>query len=598
MRIPQRHREKFVRETANDCLVSQTDRINRGSYFKNYALFGSETPNSPAIYNKTYAYLDDLESLLYSPVSLRFHIGDPDLPNILEQAKGRASAQRLRTLARRSDTDTLISEGVFWSLVKGKTFIKQDYKRGGFSPTLIQPESMGVLYEHYSRLDEGMEAFVYSSLITPYQFERMIANNPDREALRKKASRHMRENKNGPSPSDGAMKQVIVGGLYPFQPAGSGSPNNTRGIVDWMGGPNPDLSAKVLQSLMQLDEVWIWDDGRWNEAEKKVMPGWATFKLIGDDMLIWGKDLTANLMAWNPESLMEIPELMNKHPFHEICPNRLDGYFWGRSEIVNVALLQEAINSRINGINRLLRLQEDPPTYFKGSTGVNQVALSRFNKPGGYWTDTSPNADMKKMGPELPPDLAASLHEYERMFDEMGGLPPIAKGHGEAGVRSAGHAETLVRMFSPRFKDRALLVERDVEGIGAGMVDLARVHEAKKLVAWVPTELAGLEADKPNKLIIPPAEGLSAVTFSFADLDDDVTVTIDAHSSSPAFSAEAKALVFDLLKIGAMGPEDVVERVDIGDPGELEAGILRRRIAAAKAQQEENQLKLVHGSKK
>ena len=78
MHIPRRHLEKFVREVANDCLVSQTDRINRGAYFKNYALFGSEMPDSPAIYNKTYAYLDDLESLLYSPVSLRFHIGDPD----------------------------------------------------------------------------------------------------------------------------------------------------------------------------------------------------------------------------------------------------------------------------------------------------------------------------------------------------------------------------------------------------------------------------------------------------------------------------------------------------------------------------------------
>jgi hypothetical protein len=495
----------------------------------------------------------------------------------------------LRRVERRSDTDTLISDAIWWSLVKGKTHVKSAHKREMLHTSLVQPEMFGVRHENHGKLDEDMEAFVHSMLITPYQYARLIANNPERRLLEDRAKRYLRENKNGLSPADGASKQVIVGGLYPFQPAGGSNPNSTRGIVDWMGGPSPNLSPRVMRSFMQLDEVWIWDDER---------NGWATFQLIGDDMLIWGKHFIANAMAWNPASLTEIPELKAKHPFNEICPNRLDGYFWGRSEIVNVALLQEAINSRLNGINRLLRLQEDPPKYFKGSTGVNQVALSRFNKPAGYWTDTSPNADMKVISPDIKADLWESLHEYERMFDEMGGLPPIAKGHGESGVRSAGHAETLVRMFTPRFKDRALLVERDVEGVGSLMLDLARVHESKKMVSWVPQELAGMEGVKPDPLIIPPAEGLIAVPFSWADLDDDVTVTVDAHSSSPAFSAEAKALVFDLLKIGAMGPEDVIEHVDIGDPGELEMGILRRRIAAAKAQKEEQHLKLVAGAKK
>jgi len=583
MRIPKNHLEKFVRQVADDCMASQKDRTNRGAFYRNYVLFGSEKPDSPAMYNKTFAYMDDLESLLYSPISLKFHIGDPDLPNILSQAKGRAAAQRLRTYARRSDTDTHISEAVFWSLVKGKTFIKQTWKRGGFSPALVQPENMGVMHEHHTQLDEDMEAFVHSMLITPYQFERMIARNPDRDALRKRAQRYMKEMRNGLSPSEGSAKQVIIGGLYPFQPAG-GSPSNTRGIVDWMGGPSPTLSPRVMQSFMQLDEVWVWDDDR---------DGWATFQMIGDDMLIWGKHFIANALAWNSSSLAEIPELKAKHPFNEVCPNRMADYFWGRSEVINVALLQEAINARISGINRLLRKQEDPPRYFKMSTGVNQVALSRFNKPGGFWTDNNPQADMKELTPEIKADLWASLHEYERMFDEMGGLPPIAKGHGEAGVRSAGHAETLVRMFSPRFKDRALLVERDVEGIGSLMLDLARVHDPKKMVAWIPEPLAGLEGVKADPLIVPPAEGLVAAPFSFDDLDDDVTLTVDAHSASPAFQAEAKALVFDLLKIGAMGPEDVVEHVDIGDPGELEMGIVRRRIEQAKAQARDQQLKLV-----
>ena len=48
------------------------------------------------------------------------------------------------------------------------------------------------------------------------------------------------------------------------------------------------------------------------------------------------------------------------------------------------------------------------------------------------------------------------LHEYERMFDAVMGLPPIARGKGDTGVRSKSHADTLVRQFSPREHDDVL----------------------------------------------------------------------------------------------------------------------------------------------
>jgi len=313
-------------------------------------------------------------------------------------------------------------------------------------------------------------------------------------------------------------------------------------------------------------------------------------------MLISGKYQIANAFALNADTGKEVAELAGHHPFHEFCANPIDGYFWGRSEIVNVALLQEAINARLNGINRMLRKQEDPPTKFIGSTGVNQNALARFNKPGGYWTDSNPNAKVERDSPTIPADLWHSLQEYERMFDEMGGLPPIAKGHGEAGVRSQGHAETLVRMFSPRFKDRALLVERSVEGLGGGMLDIARVHVGKKLLAWVPKEAAGAEAPTlEDPLLVPPVPGYVPVYYSFADLDDDARLTVDSHSSSPAFSAEAKALIFELFKIGAVSKEAVIDHTDAPDPEDLIAGIQRRDYAAAVNAKEQMQLKLVAG---
>src|SRR5437899_13104237 len=99
MKIPRSGLEKFVRQIADECLVSQMDRAQRGTFYKNWAMYGAEQPQDAAMFNKTFSYLDDLESLLYSPISLRFHIGDADLPNVLTEAKGRAAAAKLRAMA-------------------------------------------------------------------------------------------------------------------------------------------------------------------------------------------------------------------------------------------------------------------------------------------------------------------------------------------------------------------------------------------------------------------------------------------------------------------------------------------------------------------
>lgn len=575
MRVPKSKLERFVAELTTECLVSRQSRIQRYLAYKNLFLCGSENPDSAAIFNKTFAYIDDLESLLYSPVSLRFRIGEYDTPTVLEMAKFRVASSYLHSQIRQSSLDSLISEAVQWSLVKGKCMIKQLWGAGGLSPHLVQPEMMGVLQENRMKLDRDMEAFVHSTYITPYQFRRLIWNHPNKADLERKAKRYMKPPK-GDDPSDEqSMKQIIIGGLYPFQASG-GSPNATRGIVEWMQGAQPELSPNLMQQIMRLDELWVWDDEQ---------DDWVTFQQVGDDMLIMGEDFLTNALAYDPASGKKDPNLVGHHPFSEFSPNKLDNYFWGRSEIINVALLQEAINSRVNGINAILRLQEAPPKKFRGVAGVNQTVLAKLNKPGGYWNDSNAAANVENMAPEVPESLWASLHEYERMFDEMGGLPPIAKGRGESGVRSQGHAETLVRMFSPRFKDRAVLVERDVEGCGGLALDLCRAHVPMKMTAWVTEQDAGIEvnkAAKDNVFRLPPVAGQVAVDFTFADLPEEVRVTVDSHSSSPAFAMEARSLAFDLLKVGAMDAEQLVEHVDAPNPEELVAGIERR--AAQQAQ--------------
>jgi hypothetical protein len=142
------------------------------------------------------------------------------------------------------------------------------------------------------------------------------------------------------------------------------------------------------------------------------------------------------------------------------------------------------------------------------------------------------------------------------------------------------------------------LIERSVAAQGSIMLELCKAHIAKKLIAWVPKDQAGIEATPvENPALIPPFDGAVPVYFSFADLDEDSTLSVDSHSSSPAFAAEAKALAFDLFKIGAMSAEDIVEHTDAPDPEQLSAGIKRREIAKAKAHEQEQQIKLISGGK-
>jgi hypothetical protein len=583
MRIPRKDTAKFVREVADQCFSSRVDRTNRGSFFSSFFNTGSNDPSTPAMYNKVYSSIDDLESLLFSPVSLRFHIGDPDVPNILNEAKGRAAASRLRQKIRQAGADSLIPQSLNSALVKGLGLTKQMYRDNGLHTFLVQPEDFGVWREDHTKLDKDMEAFSQSMLITKFQFDRLVQGRSDEAELRAKSRRYLRETTGGMMETGGSAMNIVVGGVQPFSAAGAGT-SQFRGVVDWMSQPKPSVDPNIVTQMLELHEVWIWDD---------IRDDWATFQIIGDEILILGRYQILNAFAHDPKTNITAPSLKGMHPFNSWCVNPVPGYFWGFSEIARLVLLQEAINARIIGINKRLRMQEDPTTKFIGSTGVNQQAVSRFRKPGGYWSDSNPNAKVETENVTLPPDMFASLHEYERMFDELMGLPPIAKGQGDAGVRSAEHAETLVRMFSPRFKDRALLVERDVESFGALALDLSRAHDAKKLIAWVPKGAAGVEGDEEMAQVLQaPAPNMVPVFYTYDDLPDDVRLTVDSHSSSPAFAQEAKTLAFDLAKIGAMSPADVVERMDVTDPDELLAGITRREIAKAEAEKQALAVKL------
>jgi hypothetical protein len=579
MLLPNRKIGPWAKELVDACFVSQQDRIERGVRYRNMYLTGAFS-GQRQVYNLTFKHIDKLSSWLFSPTELRFALEAESQPNADELAMARRGSIALNTKMRRGKVATCAAQANVWGLVKGVAFVKLLWGGRNLEPYVVQPEMMGVLREDINDLDR-QEAFVHSTWYTPDRFREKVKHYPNAADLLKKVGKQIDNSRSGGAHPDvgGAMREIVLPGLYPYQTAGTG--NTQRGMVDWLGGPIPTLDPRVKAQMLRQDELWVWDDQR---------DDWTTITTIGD-VVIDGEDRHRNLLADpfdpdNPAKVLPTNEdnpLSGHHPFVTICPNKLDGYFWGMSEIELLALLQMSLNDRVNGINKMLRLQEDPPRMFSGST-IQQKAYSLGKKPGGMLSESNPNFKMQTLAPEIPAGLWESLHEIVDMFRAMGGFTPTMSGLGDQGVRSNSQAESLIAVGSPEIKDRALLVEESIEELGGLGLDILKAKDPTKYIGYtMPNDqsLIGDIAAHDDNVIDLPAKGMKPIPFILRQLPEEMTVRVDSHSSSPAFAQETQRLLFALNKIGAATPEDVVARVHPPNEEGLIAGIERRSIAQA-----------------
>lgn len=513
-------------ELIEQCEVSRADRISQLGTWRSYYWRGTDFGEG-ARYNKIFSHIDRLASFLFSADDVRFSISYDTVLGEPYHERAAAASRVLNRDYHRGGCDLDFADAVHWALIEAKTFIKTVWGQNEeLESWLIHPQFMGVLREDIDGLDR-QEAFTYTTYVTPTELARQLVDRDDKEQILAKikasANRRSQEEMEEVIAGD-ALRQIIIGGINPVQQVTAATSKNTVIVSQ---PPMPAIDTKLAASLIRVDELWVVDSKR---------KDWTTVRMVNPGVLLEGDKLkdAEGIILEGENKHRNLSGVEGEQPFTEVCPNRLDNYFWGQSEVITLVALQDMLNSAIEDVRRITKLQARPPKAFIGFQGLNEQKYKALNVPDGWISEDTPNAKIERLAPEVPPELFQQIEKILNWFDEAGGFQPITMGQGEPGVRAGSHAQTLLRTGSPRIRDRALLVERQC----AAHADFCfKLLQAKD---------AGVYRSKAKE------------EFMLSQMLDDYRVAVDSHSGSPVFSEDMERKAFMLAKAGAIGPAELI----------------------------------------
>lgn len=537
MKIPTARQKltDFTRDLVEECRVSVQARRDANRVCRRLYLTG-QAGDDPPKYNKCYTHVERLGSYLFSAadvrLSLDFEADDDDEwdPTAI------AGTRRVNRIWNRSKLGLAFGQGLRAALVDNCAFVKLIWKNGRPVPFVIRNSFIGVYREDLPSLDD-QDAFTHSYYLTKAAFSRLISGNPDKTEIMEQVSSHFQPAGNEVI-EDTYFHEIIAGGLQPI--SANGTATGQIGSVGVFGPASPMVSPQVKADMVRVDELWVRNDRNGD---------WATIRYVDPGILIDGR--------YKLENLSDIPMYQ---PFTKICPNEELGYFWGRSEIGGLANIQGLLNRRVNNVDRIFNLQADSPLNFAGFDTLTDEKKRAMLMAGGTIDSSNPNANIQRLAPTMPDIALPYIQKIEGWFDEMAGFTPALLGQADSGVRSSQQGNILLRTGSPPIRERAFLVESQVNDLGDNMLNMVRAKD----VTVIKT------TDKGE--------------FMMSQLPTDVGVTVDSHSSSPAFSGDNVNMAFALRKSGAIGNPDLLEATNFPN---------RSRLAAKARKQEKAQAKFI-----
>ena len=538
---------QWTKEIIDECMGSSSERGQVYTRAAQYYFQGTGDSRA-AIYNKTKGFVDKLAGFLMQPTDVRFQcVYDSSEPeDVLERAQ--LVGEKLSDDFRITNSDTTFAEAVVWALNNGCQLLKIRPDQPSFKMQPVHPVNFGVLSETVTKLEE-QEAFCHVSYPTLSRLRTDLSemHHPKEDEIIARILETEGEEKEEP---EQWFHQMVVGGM---QPLGSeGSTPSAAGIVNVFPTPTPWKPQKKISRTVKHCELWV-RDRRTND--------WTTIQCIyGHDPIIIEGDETRR-------NLSKVP---GHSSFVKVQPTNTPGYFWGRSIIADIQMLQDLLNKRLRDLKIMWDRNVAAPRVLSGFMSVTEEAYFKIISEGGFIADPNPNAKSEKLSEPPPQGYLEELEFIFKCFDEASGFSPIMSGQGEPGVRAGVHAQTLVRTSSPRLIDQASRLERQLADCGYLAL---RIQQAMDPFVYQTDE---------NK-----------IEFFLSQLPEGFSVVVDSHSASPAFAEDNRQVAIALARAGAVDAEDLIHMLHPPGAQLLLARLRQRKKEQAKAQQAEKQEELL-----
>lgn len=499
-----------------------------------------------AIINMLHVHIERLAAHLFSPTGLRFMVEYDWAYGKQELQRADVAAKLLTRSWARSNRDMDFALGVFESLKYGAAVFKQWVETDGTTPlfrhSLIMPWQFGVYNESVNDINR-QPAMCDTTLITLPEVWRRIWQLPNAEKLFQRIAAHAGSGMAGDD-YNSFYHQVLS-----TTTMNTGATGLTRpipgGVVSLNNNPNyAVLGPEINAPLVRFHELWVWDGD-----------DYTTIQIVEPDILVAPLFRKSNLLIGGDHAT-------GVHPYTLIQPNKSHGYFWGRSEIVDLIEPQGLLSTWSDDTKRLYGLQIDKILGLTGFDGDPAEIYDQFRAAGVV--NGPMGADIKDLTPQMPPNAIAMLQFCMQVIDRLGGFDNMMNGQGQPGVRTQEMQDQLMRTASPSLRKRSLLTERQCAEAADLNMTLMQAKDSRNY--W--TDGTDQESRK-------------ASSFVLSDLPDDRQVMVDSHSTSPIFIDDNQQMVWAGVKAGVIGGEGVIDALPFQHKDKLKLDLKEREAGKA-----------------
>jgi hypothetical protein len=555
----QERRDEFVQWVVDTCMDSKKDRKDLYDRRRQFFLYGGEDPDQ-VIYNRIESHLDLVASFLYSPDHATFSLSAP-LNSKDDVVKQYMSAQdSFNNDFRDAGMFDFFGDALIGALEFDSVILKSGWSDVNDDPTckLIMPWQFGVFAEEITEL-ESQQAFCHCYHIDYDNACQRLT----RAGLADRIDKLSVVNTPYESPFPELITRMIISST-----GGENIGGPMSGSVNPTYTARASYHAKVDRPLVEFAEVTIWDD----ECED-----YRVFWVVTPGIVISDSKKTVEALknAGKFKGLRKQQEqfyntkcnpfLPREHPYTLVRPYSIYEYFWGKAHIESLIPLQQWSNERLDQIHDILEKQAYPPRVGSGFMGLSDEKMDAFGGADSWVMDQLPQAAIKELYPEMPPDIFADYMQIGQLFMEASGLTEVVQGKGTAGVRSKEHAKQLATTGAGRIKKTALKLEGPLVRLGDLTFKLHMRNDDNPI--------------DPD----PKEDGKSGDPFYYANMSEEYSLRIAGHSHSPLYADDSKELAAFLFKAQAIDAEGLLRLLNPPDRDNLIHSLRARAKKKAQA---------------